>query len=243
MSNDDDRVQAQEHTSDEDELFFDVRIIDLPSEGADHPLILLLILSIILSRDTIPGVTLLSSDGSQQMLRNVQTAKTYTKEIALGWTYGYNGQTTWQAAPIPSDCSPSSDIGSMHTIGHFPVWIFGFDGPKATIHLPRITMSNSTWQGWSIPLQVGIKFDFVGYVALSAGNVHDGPTPQLSDDQTDPSSILVLNPQQLSHAGNYNAHKRTFIHTITLHIPGAGCYFMTAGWPNGHWLFIFTAGQ
>src|SRR5258708_36949852 len=144
--------QVKEYSDEEETLYFGVRITDIPSEEGLRPLtwnwpskrtlrffllvaLLLVTLSIILSRDTTPTVTLLNTDHSRQFVATsslLEIRNTDKKELALGWGYADKGQITWQAAPAPANCPASPNIGTMHTIGGFPVWIFGFDGPNET---------------------------------------------------------------------------------------------------------------
>src|SRR5579875_2598858 len=39
------------------------------------------------------------------------------------------------AAPAPQTCAAAPTVTSSHEIGSSPVWLYGFDGPRATMHL------------------------------------------------------------------------------------------------------------
>ena len=142
-------------------------------------------------------------------------------------------------------CPSRAPVDMTNEIGQFPLWLSNFDGPDATIHLPRITVPNLTnWNGWAVPLQLTMKANLNDPVTITAGNLGDGPSPQFATpkgmslatsialDYRRPASVSVQATQ--IHTGVWNT---------TLFIPASGCYYFTVGWPRGSWQVIFAAGR
>ena len=164
--------------------------------------------------------------------------------VATGWTSRADGTVTGQARPTPQDCPPGPTIGKAHQIGRFPVWIIGFDGPRATIHLQQTKATSLTgWKGWEVRLQVEMKWNYLFPVMLTFGNISNGLTPLFAD----PSSGMLqptmsFNPRDATQSSGQDPH-RQLIHlwNVNVYFPGAGCYVLAADWHNGHWDIPFSA--
>jgi hypothetical protein len=165
--------------------------------------------------------------------------------VATGWTSRADGTVTWQARSAPQYCPPGPIVGNSRQVGRFPVWVLGFDGPRATIHLQRTkAISLTTWKGWEVPLQVEMKWNAIFPVMLTFGNISNGITPLFAEPSTGALlAVMIFNPQSTTQFTGQGPHKqRLHIWDINVYFPGAGCYILTADWYNGQWQIPFSAG-
>lgn len=145
--------------------------------------------------------------------------------------------------PVPQDCPPGPTprpifAGIGPGIGSFPVWAFGFDGPHAVLRIsPNDTYTQYGWI-WKIVWEVGPNY--MHPVTLHSGKLSGGAPLWFQFEATTRSP--VLDPQHPNHplsvVGSDWAEWGSY-----LFIPTAGCYFLEAGWPGGHWRITFAAGR
>lgn len=228
-----------------------------------YPLLLMLIFAVLFAAGSSPYAPLLASTSTQTRADRAyftlsideganpahQTQSSFKSVVTIpGVAIGRNitpkGPAIWRAAPAPRNCPPGPSVDATQSVGRAPVWVEGFTGPSATLHLAPITTSSLlTWQGWSVPLQVGVKFSFMGPVVLTIGNAGNGPIPVFDGGTTSSfSSALVFTNPHTQKEITENPVKNVAIWNITLHLAGAGCYYLTADWPGGNWEITFTAG-
>jgi hypothetical protein len=143
---------------------------------------------------------------------------------------------------VPSDCPPSSPSETISpaigpAVGGSPVWAIGIaPGP---IHIPSyFTYTQYGWT-WKVAWEIGPNY--TNLVTLRGGNIRDG-TPlwfQVADQDASTSPVLdPQHPQRGSAIGPNWAEWGSY-----LYIPAAGCYYLEATWPGGHWRVNFAAGR
>jgi len=147
--------------------------------------------------------------------------------------------------PVPADCSagptPQDKFSAISSvIGVSPVWVTGFSGPHAAVHL--MYDRSSPYGGWPKKLVWEIGPHYNQSVTLHAGSLRDNTLLKFDFSPVEPVTVSpVLNPQTPNHPvsaigadweewGSY------------LFLPGAGCYYLEASWPGGHWRITFAAG-
>jgi hypothetical protein len=165
--------------------------------------------------------------------------------VATGWTSRADGTVTWQARPIPQYCPQGPIVGNARQVGRFPVWVLGFDGPQATIHLQRTkAISLTAWKGWEVPLQVEMKWNAVLPVTLTFGNTSNSITPLFADPSTGMLlPMMSFNPRFAAQSAGQGPHiQRIRVWDVNAYFPGAGCYTLTADWHSGQWQIPFSAG-
>lgn len=165
--------------------------------------------------------------------------------VATGWTSRADGTVTWQARPTPQDCPPGPVVGNSRQVGRFPIWITGFDGPQATIHLQRTkAVSLTAWKGWEVPLQVEMKWNATFPTTLTFGTLSNGVTPLFADPSTGALlPMMIFNPESTTQfAGQGPDRQRIHVWHVNVFFLGAGCYILTAEWYNGLWQIPFSAG-
>lgn len=174
------------------------------------------------------------------------------------WSFISDSQVQWIAGatiqgvdttgpsigPVPTDCLPGADVTDAHTIGKYPVWVSGFDGPQATIHLrdmPQTMISGR--MGWSIVSTIWMHFEQKVKVKFSSANqLENGPVPLFKFDLEDPLTPSISFNSWHTSIPDYNGNLTNNWY-MTLFIPGPGCYTLNASWPGGGWHLNFAAGQ
>ena len=149
------------------------------------------------------------------------------------------------SGPAPQDCSLVPPVTGGREIGHSPVWLFGFDGPQATIHLHGFSepIAHNIY-GWPILIQLMVADTFTQPVTLSGSNLGSGPTIFFAFYPGErPMDSLILGTQQsvINPIQPEQGQKATWIATMFLF--GAGCYYLTASWPGDSWTIHFAAGR
>lgn len=145
---------------------------------------------------------------------------------------------------VPQNCPPGStlqpifsDVGAA--VGGPPVWAIGFNGPRAVIEIP--TYFTYTPYGWTWKLIWRMQDSYTHPITLRGGNLHDGSLLWFQIGQQDPSTSPVLAPRL---AENPVLNAGSWVDwTSYLYIPAAGCYYLEATWPGGHWRITFAAGR
>jgi len=132
-----------------------------------------------------------------------------------------------------------SDVGPG--VGSFPVWAFGFGGPHAIVRIPTSYFTYTRY-GWTWKLIWRVSVHYMQPVTLHGGNLQTGTL--LWFQIGTPSTAPVLDPRpdeaQITQSG-YPAEAVEW-HSY-LYIPAAGCYYLEADWPGGHWRITFAAGR
>ncbi len=139
--------------------------------------------------------------------------------------------------PMPR--SISSAIGPL--VGGAPVWVAGFDGPRATLHISDPEPATYTRYGWIGDVLWEVGPHFPNAVILQGKNLRDGSPVWFRVASQAATTTLVLNPgapHAVSRLGRDWAEWRGYIY-----IAVAGCYSLEAIWPGGQWRFTFAAGR
>ncbi len=154
-----------------------------------------------------------------------------------------NNEVTVAARGVPHYCPASVMLGQGKQIGNFPVWMSGIDSTNATVHLPTLTLKTiKGWKGWVVPLHVLAKYGYTINIVLTTFNIYGSSTPLFQN----PGSTLAT-----PHLFINTMHPVSFVGTarkignwdISLYLPSAGCYAISAAWGRGHWQINFEAGQ
>ena len=189
---------------------------------------------------TAPSESSISiQDPSQATVRISQTA------IA---TWIRDGGTPVPVGPLPpasmpTNCPPGDPVHNS-TVSSTPVWVTGFSGPLATIHLPNHPSRNiPQWHGWAVHLMITVPTNFTDVVMMSGQDIFYGRQLLFQMDP-DPSVMpqLTLNSSQSPGVPSVvdGEHGRSW--NITMYISASGCYFLNAAWPNGGQSIPFAAG-
>lgn len=149
-------------------------------------------------------------------------------------------------ASLPQNCPVGSippkkfsAIGPV--VGQSPVWVTGFDGSSAEIH---ITPSSDTYTQygwiWKLVWEVGPRF--TQKVTIHGTNMKTGVPLLFQFLNGSVNASPVLNPQQPDHPQSAisNEYKEW---GSSLYISTAGCYSLDAAWTGGHWRVLFAAGR
>ena len=144
--------------------------------------------------------------------------------------------------PVPQNCplgpTPQqvfSDLGPF-VLGHAPLWVSGFDGPHATVRLSPY--DDYTQYGWTSKMIWRAQASYTHPITVRGGNLRTGTPLWFQMGEQDPSMAPILNPQeQRSELTTDWVEWGSYVY-----IPMAGCYYIEAAWPGGHWRITFAAG-
>jgi hypothetical protein len=164
-----------------------------------------------------------------------------------------SGITIWSADLLPGpppeskDCPARPTIGHSHQVGRPPILATGFSGPLATLHLYPTPVSVPAFPntfGWTASILFEAPQDYAYPITLNGADIHTGSSLLFQLDSTqDPLAFVTLDPSQPPlNQGNASAVQKVSW-SVTIYFPAAGCYFLTAWWPGGHWNINFAAGQ
>ena len=154
-------------------------------------------------------------------------------------------------APQGQSCLAEPVRGLSDEVGGAPVWIVGFGGPGATLHLSPTPLPVSAFPnkfGWAAAITLEIQSSYTGLITLSGGS-RSNDLPLVLGFGLDPSqgqlfSIALGTQQPVISPGPPSTFKaRRTAWNITIYVPAAGCYFLRATWPGGGWIINFAAGQ
>ncbi len=96
--------------------------------------------------------------------------------------------------------------------------------------------------GWPVKIVWEIGPNYHETVRLRAGNLRDGTLLKWKMSPDDlVTTAPVLNPQHLGHPVSVIGPDWTEWGSAIL-IPAAGCYYVEASWPEGHWRDTFAIG-
>jgi len=161
--------------------------------------------------------------------------------------------------PVPTNCGAGSLSVGLHdaygdgkTIGGFfgaaPVWGLGLIGPHGVLHLGLYNDGPEIYQqpyGWGRKIFWVLQPRFTGTARVTGGSV-TGATPLWFDATENnvpvtPQRVLILRAKnQKAFTGNPHAWPSF---PGGLYVPKAGCYYIEAHWPGGHWRLTFAAGN
>ncbi len=152
------------------------------------------------------------------------------------------------AAPAPQDCVAAPTVTSSREIGVSPVWLYGFDGPQATMHLRGQSepIVHNVY-GWPVFIQLMVKNNFTQSVTLSGGNLRDTPdAPNIFFafyPGERPMDSILLGTQDLVVNPIHPEVGQKAVWIATMFLFSSGCYYLKATWPGGQWTIHFAAGR
>lgn len=187
--------------------------------------------------------------GMQQANQSLQLHR----DVLLGVPVSHNEENYVSSGPntsamvtsraIPNYCPIGTMLGQGKQIGNFPVWIIGIDG-TANVHLPPVILQTiKDWKGWMIPLHIRGRYKYIDSITLTVFNIGSTSSPLLQEKSTPViSSRLFLDTK---HITTITGTSIRAIETwdVSLYIPSAGCYGLSAAWGTGHWMINFAAGK
>ncbi len=184
-----------------------------------------------------------NSNSGVQVLTGVTVIpeETVTTQV-IGATPG----PKWPLPPaaMPTNCPPGPEVNQSHTVGSTPVWITGFSGPPAAIHLPDTpSRSIPQWHGWAVHISVTVPTDYQGSITITGSDILYG---RMLFFQVDPdptlSPILTLNPAHPSGQHSIVDGQQGDSWNVTMYVYASGCYVINTAWQDGEWNFHFAAG-
>ena len=175
----------------------------------------------------------------------------YTAKEEILWTLDHSPQITPSATldPAPQNCPMISQTrgfeyrGAPQTVGSSPVLVIGFGGPEAV--LVHLKQAQPPEIGWYRRIILLTETNYSGTVTLQGGEVH-GVSPiwfGMRQHNQGPITSLMIRPLDASSSNHTTSDEEWGLSTSTLFVPGAGCYFLAATWPNGGWIVFFSAGR
>lgn len=196
---------------------------------------------------SIPSENIISSSGADVQGQGPIPA-TVTASGTVGATWSINGTPgpKWPLPPaaMPTNCPPGPVVNDSHTVGSTPIWVTGFSGPRANIHLPDTpSRSIPQWRGWAVHLLITLPTDYPDPVTISGSDIFYG---RLLFFQVDPNPnltpVLILNPAQPSGLHSVVDGEQGISWNVTLYVYASGCYVINTAWPTGEWNIQFAAG-
>src|SRR5712692_10542519 len=145
--------------------------------------------------------------------------------------------------PVPHDCPPGPTPqpilpGIGPVVGSSPVWVNGFNGPHAVVYLDQAASFDKHGWGQKMIWEVGPNYTHL--VTLHGANLQSGAPIWFELDGI-PRTSPVLDPQHPNHPGS-NVGGDWAEWWSYVFVPTAGCYYLDASWPGGHWHITFAAG-
>ena len=144
----------------------------------------------------------------------------------------------------PANRAPSAISAAFApAVGHVPVWAVGF-APGLTLHLGNPTVANRSQHGWMVKILWVIQPSYRKLVRLHGWEAaHSTPLWFQIGGAGIPTKTPVLDPR---HPGiplqDMQPGKGYWIEFPSyLFIPTAGCSWLSARWPGGHWQLAFAA--
>ncbi len=149
------------------------------------------------------------------------------------------------ADAAPQNCGAVPTVTASREVGKAPVWLYGFDGPRATIHLHGFSQPIvHNVYGWPIFIQLMVKDRFTLPVTLSGGNLRNGPTIFFAFYPGErPMDSIILGTQGLVVNPIQPETGQRAVWIATMFLFSSGCYTLTAAWPGGRWTVNFAAGR
>ena len=157
---------------------------------------------------------------------------------------GQGTSDSGMAAPAPRDCPAVPEVTASREIGSSPVWLYGFDGPRAAISLRGLSQPVvHNIYGWPVLIQLMVKDNFTLPVTLSGG-LRNGPTIFFAfyPGAMPVNSVILETRQQIINPIQPEAGQKA-VWISTMFLFGSGCYTLKASWPGGEWSINFAAGR
>ncbi len=147
-------------------------------------------------------------------------------------------------AAMPTNCPAGPVVNDTHTVGSSPIWITGFSGPRANIHLPNTpSRSIPQWHGWAVHLVITVPTDYPDPVTITGSDILYG---RLLYFQVDPNPsltpVLILNPTQPTGLHSVVDGEQGISWNVTMYVYASGCYVINTAWPDSEWNIQFAAG-
>ncbi len=168
-----------------------------------------------------------------------------TNSSVTAWAVNSTPTVISPLGPVPNDCpagpTPQKfDAAFAPGVGSDAVWVVGFKGPHAT--LSNFPQTQPGPNGWPHLLTVVVRQGGDWPIALHGWNMNtDAPLwfggIQPEDEST--TAIWLYNHDNVLQLGH---HEWITLKTY-VYVPVAGCYYLEATWPGGHWRITFAAGQ
>jgi hypothetical protein len=221
----------------------------------------LLLISLIIS-GTFPSTREIASNifsrlTSAPSIRQVTATETpgaidvFNAAEITKWTAGTSPAITPRATldPAPQNCPVISQTqgfeyrGAPRVAGSSPVLVIGFGGPDAVLR--HLKQAQPPEIGWYRRIVLLVETDYAGTITLQGGELH-GVAPiwfGMREHNQGPMTSLAVRPMDASIANHTRSDGDWGLSSATLFVPGAGCYFLSATWPEGQWIVFFSAGQ
>ena len=175
----------------------------------------------------------------------------YIAKEQILWTLDNSSPITPSATldPAPQNCPAISQTcpfefkGAPRAVGSSPVLVIGFGGPEAV--LTHLKQAQPPEIGWYKRIILLTETNYAGTVTLQGGEVH-GVSPiwfGMRQHNQGPITSLMIRPLDSSSSNHTGSDEEWGLSSSTLFVPGAGCYFLAATWPNGGWIVFFSAGR
>ncbi len=140
-------------------------------------------------------------------------------------------------APAPRPILPG--IGAV--VGSAPVWVAGFDGPWATLHVATIDPVLATRYGWATDLRWEVGLSFTGALLVRGQNLRTSAALWFRLPNQAATNLLLLDTRASHAASPLGNGWAEWLSEVS--IPASGCYLLEATWPGGHWQITFAAGR
>lgn len=151
--------------------------------------------------------------------------------------------------PAPKNCPTISQTqgfeyrGAPRVVGSSPVLVIGFGGLDAV--LTHLQQAQPPEIGWYRRIILLVETNYAGTVTLQGGELH-GVIPiwfGMRQHNQGPITSLAVRPLDASISNHTRSDEEWGLSSATLFVPRAGCYFLTATWPEGWWIVFFSAGR
>ncbi len=151
--------------------------------------------------------------------------------------------------PVPQHCPASLAPQNVPVFGlaygASPMWVqfSGSSTHPTLVWYPEQALDFHSQYGWGHKFLWLMEARYSGIVTIHGANLGDGsPLLPDADHQTGASTLtlLVLDTQDPTII---NRTEQWIEVPGGLTIPKAGCYYLEADWPGGHWRINFAAGM
>lgn len=139
-------------------------------------------------------------------------------------------------------------VGAVRGYGAAPLWTFLGPPPATLLWSPNPQDPNSRFDppyGFGHKMLWVLQPGFKGRVTMTGGSIYGGKPLWFSITE-------VGAPDTLARVATFQASRQMAFSGGTgawpafpgaLIVPQAGCYFLAAHWPGGHWRITFAAGR
>jgi hypothetical protein len=221
----------------------------------------ILLLILLVTFGTFPSTREIASSFFSR-LHSAHSTELVTGTVTPDVTNGFNAKEViiWTAdtssaitpsptlGPAPQNCPAISQTrgfdfkGAPRVAGSSPVLVIGFGGSDAV--LTHFKQARPPELGWYRRILLLTETNYAGTVRLQGGELRDG-TPiwfGMKQQNRGPITSFTIRPVDASLSNHFGNDQQWGLLSATLYIPRAGCYFLTATWPEGRWIVFFAAG-